>query len=867
MENILSFLINKKGNQKHGKNNRKVVGIIVVLTLLLASTAGTVLSANSYVDNEITTVSNCSNTENNKQITNQRSMLFQSESTLNFAIHSMDEKPYFEHTPPDITTSSSAHSNLMSTANENSTVCGYVTDVDTGLPIENADVNLDWHDDEYNWDWNSTTTNASGYYCIHVAEGHLRLNADADGYYSAQTDWYMINEYEMLQIDIMLDPEPDENSQVCGYIDDFMTGLPIENVWIHLEWQDNQGHQDWNSTQTNASGFYCINIAAGDVQLSINHDEYFGEFIDWFTVGEYEVVWMNISLYPRPPENAVVCGYVNDSVSGFPIQDVWINLEWQDSQGHWDWNSTPTDTSGFYCMNVAAGEFDLSFYHDEYYYARSEDHVIEEYEILWVNMSLQPCPPQNAQVCGYVIDGATSLPIEDAEVSLYWHDDYGNDEWNGTSTDSSGYYSMNVAAGEFYVLAQKTGYTRNASDWTTIEAYQLLWFNFSIEEDVTPPEISNIVIPDFVGINHPGDIGAEVHDDHLHVVHLFLVDYYNLTFNESIVIWYYLDDTGTNDTYAIRDYTGIYAELSQNSKTITTTALTLLDWIETNQVYTLAAFQQNPSAQFEQTILEFNLTTGHLTDLAIPAFTPTGVLQFDSIADQIESGVSIIIPMALTVDGGWVADPNFNFTLYTIGDPNNPTLGWQPLLPGIYGGQVLAEDWAYHQNATQFEFTVFHDYVKPKITDNTPSTATGGEPFTFNATVTDNIEVASVWVEYWYDDGVHTNDSMTNTADDYWEHTITVEPYRDVLHYIIAAVDTSNNLNNTSINDVPIETILVPDLDCVGDLSWTDVEPGSLVTGDIFVLNEGDPESLLDWEVESWHQYCLNRYIVNASVV
>ena len=34
--------------------------------------------------------------------------------------------------------------------------------------------------------------------------------------------------------------------------------------------------------------------------------------------------------------------------------------------------------------------------------------------------------------------------------------------------------------------------------------------------------------------------------------------------------------------------------------------------------------------------------------------------------------------------------------------------------------------------------------------DNSPATATTGDPYYFNVTVSDNDSVAKVWVEYWY---------------------------------------------------------------------------------------------------------------------
>jgi hypothetical protein len=43
-----------------------------------------------------------------------------------------------------------------------------------------------------------------------------------------------------------------------------------------------------------------------------------------------------------------------------------------------------------------------------------------------------------------------------------------------------------------------------------------------------------------------------------------------------------------------------------------------------------------------------------------------------------------------------------------------------------------------------------------------------------------------------------------------------------------------------------------PDLDCTGSLSWTDVQPGSTVTGSFTVKNIGEQGSSLNWEVSEW---------------
>jgi hypothetical protein len=47
----------------------------------------------------------------------------------------------------------------------------------------------------------------------------------------------------------------------------------------------------------------------------------------------------------------------------------------------------------------------------------------------------------------------------------------------------------------------------------------------------------------------------------------------------------------------------------------------------------------------------------------------------------------------------------------------------------------------------------------------------------------------------------------------------------------------------------------IPNLDCSGTLSWTDVEPGGSVNGTITVENIGETYSHLDWEIESYPEW------------
>jgi hypothetical protein len=46
-----------------------------------------------------------------------------------------------------------------------------------------------------------------------------------------------------------------------------------------------------------------------------------------------------------------------------------------------------------------------------------------------------------------------------------------------------------------------------------------------------------------------------------------------------------------------------------------------------------------------------------------------------------------------------------------------------------------------------------------------------------------------------------------------------------------------------------------PNLACLGDLRWEGTKPGDTVTGEFTVKNDGDPGSMLDWEITEWPEW------------
>jgi len=136
---------------------------------------------------------------------------------------------------------------------------------------------------------------------------------------------------------------------------------------------------------------------------------------------------------------------------------------------------------------------------------------------------------------------------------------------------------------------------------------------------------------------------------------------------------------------------------------------------------------------------------------------------------------------------------------------------------GIYNYFIWANDTSNNENiSTTYTFTI-QDTTPPEITDNTPSIGYTGDSFAFNATITDNVDISTVWVEYWYGTGSHINVRMINIADDYWEKSIIIDNTLEKLHYIISTTDTSNNWNNTDQKNVTIYDNDKPEISNVQD--------------------------------------------------
>jgi len=270
-----------------------------------------------------------------------------------------------------------------------------------------------------------------------------------------------------------------DSAMVRGYVTDANSSLPISDAMVNISGHT-QGYEFYgNETTTNVDGYYEVGAPAGRYQLTTSAVGYCDRTTNSFNLNDSQIRWMNTSLYPRPEENATICGYILDETTSAPVIGADVTLSWHGGSGQSYHNATVSDGLGFYSMNVAAGRMDLSIEKAGYFAALLRNIIVGSHETHWENVSLAPHPAETAVICGYVCDADTGVPLAFVNLVYYWIDFAGGISYeNGTSTDGTGFYTISVAAGELYRDIWVNGYetydpyrhdgVANATSWQNI---------------------------------------------------------------------------------------------------------------------------------------------------------------------------------------------------------------------------------------------------------------------------------------------------------------------------------------------------------------------------------------------------------------
>jgi hypothetical protein len=160
----------------------------------------------------------------------------------------------------------------------------------------------------------------------------------------------------------------------------------------------------------------------------------------------------------------------------------------------------------------------------------------------------------------------------------------------------------------------------------------------------------------------------------------------------------------------------------------------------------------------------------------------------------------------------------------------------------LFHAMDTSDNW---NSSEQFDVLVDDDDLPIFGPDTTLRQGNTGDPFSFSVEVSDNIDLLSVHVEYWFGDGEHEYMNMSGPG--FYHHTIVLPlDSNETLHYMFNATDTSDNWNRSPIVDVEIVDNDSPDF-------YDDTSNTTATTGDEFEIRVRVTDNLGIEEV--WLEY------------
>lgn len=316
---------------------------------------------------------------------------------------------------------------------------GYVTDAETGDPIEDIFVQL-WmwgndrpveppmmgphqgHGDDMNEAWNSALTDENGYYRMGavLGEGEICSYDWGEREYQGFCDWEFVVDEVLERYDMELHPF---DGAISGVVTDASTTdpLPGADVWAYSGgWDFGQ----WDMTDD--EGRYELPVVNGTYTVCAdNWREGYEETCVENILVQDNVVTQDIAL--EPPDGYIQ-GHVYDEVSGEPVRGIGVDA-YRDYYYHY----TETDVDGFFKMGVNNGTYEICFYDWRNTY---EDTCITSVTVMddvqEISMYLSPIEWDGA-MAGHVSDdyGNPVVAWVGAIDTVAWGGNFTMTDWDG----------------------------------------------------------------------------------------------------------------------------------------------------------------------------------------------------------------------------------------------------------------------------------------------------------------------------------------------------------------------------------------------------------------------------------------------------
>jgi hypothetical protein len=359
-------------------------------------------------------------------------------------------------------------------------ISGRVTDSTGTNGIANVDVQF--YDLNQYW-LNSVATDSSGYYTIYgLPAGNYKIQFTTDwasGSYVGE--WYndksSFSTADLVSVSVGLtttgiDAQLADGATISGRVTDSTGTNGIANVHVQMF---NTAYNWMQRGYTDNDGYYTIRgISAGDYKIEFRTNDVPGNYAgEWYndkgTFNSADTLSVTAGqtvtgIDAQLADGGGVSGRVTDSSGTVGIANV--NVQICDLNQYW-YNGSSTDSDGYYNIyGLPAGTYKIQFntswaagnYTGEWY---NDKNSFENADPVSVTVG-QTTTGINAQlaeggaISGRVTDSSGTVGIYNVEVQIC---DLNNNWWNGTSTDSDGYYTIQGLPSGDYKIEFRTQWT------------------------------------------------------------------------------------------------------------------------------------------------------------------------------------------------------------------------------------------------------------------------------------------------------------------------------------------------------------------------------------------------------------------------
>jgi len=351
-------------------------------------------------------------------------------------------------------------------------ISGRVTDGSSN-GIANVDVNVnDLNGNAISW----TSTDSNGDYTVpRIPSGDHKVQFWAGNAGNYISEWYnnqgSFNDANAVTVTAGntttgIDAQLADGGSVSGRVTDSTGTSGVENVYVQI-YDMTQSHL--TGTSTDGDGYYTINgLSSGDCKVEFQTNNTPGNYVgEWYndkssfqsadtvsvTVGQ-TTTGIDASL----ADGGAISGRVTDSTGTVGIPNV--NVSICDLTEYWLYGVS-TDSNGYYTIyGIPAGDYKIQFttewapgnYAGEWYNDKASFQSADTVSVT-VGQTTSGIDAQLAEggyISGRVTDSSGMVGIAEVSVQIC---DLSQNWYNGTSTNSDGYYTIQgISAGDYKIV-------------------------------------------------------------------------------------------------------------------------------------------------------------------------------------------------------------------------------------------------------------------------------------------------------------------------------------------------------------------------------------------------------------------------------